>query len=1009
MASEYDVLLDEPVAAQAKSGPSEYDALLHEPAAAAPEKAQPWYYPAAAVQAVKNIGQGFQRSVQDVANAPTLPEKILRTVGGAAGNLFNIPMQAGNAFLSSIPGVNRLNDQAIGGMFSRVPVPGTSGTVGDVAQGAQYEAQQHPRLMANLGAAANITGVLPVGRMVSGAADALKAADLGSMAPKVSLTELDKAIQKGVDKGIKPTVVGKPSFTKLDEFYSKANDAVKTIAENKDALKLVDENGEAIPRPRSATEMAQAITQTKKIIYDKYHDMAVNAGDAGAQFDSQPVISKLDQIAQAADEELKPGDPRLKYAPETRAYAASLKGEISELHGAPPDVIEARIADLNNSLKGFYEGRVSKAKAQIDGSIAQSMREELDDNIMQSQGEGYQDLKNQYGALKSVENEVSKRALVNARRATKGAFDLTDVFTGGELVGGLLTGNPLAVAKGATGIGIKTAWKALNDPDRYINNMFDKAWKYEPNQNPEGLKDLLSLKNRSGSIGGTDITPAQQAPGSARQQIIDETLPDNANARNAAQVGYQRAQDAYARAQALLKNRAGSIGGMAPLNDVEGNQIAQNLGVKYNGIQQGFGRAPGGYMFTNTEPEKESTFLARTAEEAGIGLKKTRKLYGNQAGSIGGMEAKGESNIPKSNYNENEILSRINKNKTSLEKYIADTKEKQLGEQNIKIETSNEPKKYDFADDYLFADNLDKIKKVQDQTGNEHSLEFFERKRQELEDEIPEITEKDIENYKEKFNYEWGMNISKEKAAELLKKDTNPKSLDKWVSFDREHKIFKNGNDYLMNVNKNDFTGNSYYKIPEKLLNRKSMPETSWNMFKEIEKSKNEEKYIRELSRSSMEKDYEELKKVRSERLINTPLKDGWKVEARDLYQGPSWAQQEALSEKDARKLWGDNFTLSKNVPVVLTPNGGIYKTATTSWAPYGKRNISVSDFEKEFKSNLSASEQKTILKDLDKESQGSAPMRMLGLTAGISGAAGAAGLALERRKKKTVGNMKAK
>jgi hypothetical protein len=249
------------------SGSIDVDALIKEaeghPDNQPAEKAQPWYYPKAAVQAVQNIRQGFQRSSQDVANAPTFPEKVLRTVGGAAGNLFNIPMQAGNAFLSSIPGVNQLNDQAIGGMFSRVPIPGTQGTVGDVAQGAQYEAQQHPRLMANLGAAANIAGVLPVGRMVSGAADALKGADLGGMAPKVSPTALDKAIQKGVDKGIKPTVVGKSSFAKLDEFYSKANDAVKTIAENKNALKLVDENGEAIPRPRSAAEMAQAITQTK--------------------------------------------------------------------------------------------------------------------------------------------------------------------------------------------------------------------------------------------------------------------------------------------------------------------------------------------------------------------------------------------------------------------------------------------------------------------------------------------------------------------------------------------------------------------------------------------------------------------------------------------------------------------------------------------------------------------------------------------------------------------------
>lgn len=43
-------------------------------------------------------------------------------------------------------------------------------------------------------------------------------------------------------------------------------------------------------------------------------------------------------------------------------------------------------------------------------------------------------------------------------------------------------------------------------------------------------------------------------------------------------------------------------------------------------------------MFTDLTPGQESSFLARNAEEAGIGLQKTRKLYGNQAGSIGGMD-----------------------------------------------------------------------------------------------------------------------------------------------------------------------------------------------------------------------------------------------------------------------------------------------------------------------------------------------------------------------------------
>jgi hypothetical protein len=513
------------------SGGFDPDAYIAEKTAPAPDDTP------AIIKAGKNIWSGIKKSSADADAQKTMPEYLLHMVGGAVGNLMNIPVEAAKAAYSYVP--LNIPVEAAKAAYSYVPqavktpieseVKGvgeavksnktlsdfllgaqqwakgvgeavkSNKTLSDFLLGAQQWAKDNPRAVGNIGAAVNVASVLPVGKAVEAAGKGI--ADIAGPAVEkaaaaivdkipTATDKLDKAIQTGVTKGIKPTVIGKPSYDKLTNFYDKANQAVKVIAENREKLNLVDENGEALHHPRSAAETLQAINQTEKVIYDKYHAMATAAGDAGSEFGAEPILKELDKIAADPEEALPMGDPRLKYNPQTRAYANDLKSEIMELHGASPEIIEARIADLNNSLKGFYDGRVTKAKAQIDGSVAKLMRQQLDNNITSAVGEGYQDLKNQYGALKTIENEVAKRALVNARKANKGVADLTDIFTGGDLVAGTLSGNPALIAKGLFGRGIKEVYKSLNNPDRYIEKMFKKAYDVVPSG-----KDVELVKN----------------------------------------------------------------------------------------------------------------------------------------------------------------------------------------------------------------------------------------------------------------------------------------------------------------------------------------------------------------------------------------------------------------------------------------------------------------------------------------------------------------------------------
>lgn len=495
-------------------------------------------------EALQNIQKGWQESKQRIHETPW-PQKAFVTLGESARQIANVPFEEGiaaaktigNPLLSMVPGHTALEQsaqsipstaaQGVSGIAGMPLVAGGTTTLGDAFKPVVDYASSHPGQLKTLGDFVNIGMVLggPVAGLIENAIphiaqtelaqkvapdmaksiveNAIKKADetateqgaasvISGQADNVAATtakdvqtkQLDKAIQEGVDKGIKPTVVGKPSYNKLNVFYDNASEAVKTIVENKDAIKIVDDDGEEIARPKTAMQMAQAIEQAKKAVYEKYHGMALAAGEEGATISTQPVMDKLDEIApkildDGSVEPLMANDPRLKYNPDTRKYALDLKNEIAELNNASPEIVEARIADLNNSLKGFYEGRTVKAKAEIDGSVAQLLRQQLDDKIANATGEGYQALKGQYGALKAIENEVAKRALVNARRNAKGVFDLTDVFTGGELISGLLTMNPALVAKGAAGMAIKDVLKSMNNPDRHIDNMFKKAYEYE--------------------------------------------------------------------------------------------------------------------------------------------------------------------------------------------------------------------------------------------------------------------------------------------------------------------------------------------------------------------------------------------------------------------------------------------------------------------------------------------------------------------------------------------------
>jgi len=382
-----------------------------------------------------------------------LPERLTRTVSGAVGTLGEV---VGVPVEIATKGINRILGGKPGELIQKAVSKGVNSEAGKkVVEATSKWWEGLPQEdKANYGSIPDILDGIGIkgGRVIK---------------PSLSPKELENIVKSGISKGIKPTVIGKTTLPKFEGFFKQSEKAVKTILENQNVIKLTDEFGESIPIPRSSAEFAKAIEATKGVIYKKYHGLAVSAGDKKAQFDFNPISKKLDEVIS--------GPKKKKLTPDARVYAAKLKEELSELHGELPDIIEARIKDLNSSLAKFYEGRINKATAEIDASVANLMREELNNKITKAVGGQYSELKKQYGSLLAIEQEVNKRALVNARKAGKSVMDMTDIFTSGDLTAGILTLNPALVSRGVAGRMLKEFYRHLNDPDKSVKEMFLKA------------------------------------------------------------------------------------------------------------------------------------------------------------------------------------------------------------------------------------------------------------------------------------------------------------------------------------------------------------------------------------------------------------------------------------------------------------------------------------------------------------------------------------------------------
>ena len=219
--------------------------------------------------------------------------------------------------------------------------------------------------------------------------------------------------------------------------------------------------------PKNLDELSTAIADTKKSIFSQYDSMAKGAGEAGRG--SVVNLKTIEQskvplsgIASELDNVVNNKVVR-DNAPEVVKYAEQRANVFRDGSYTPQEAQDA-IKIYNDNLQAFYRNPSAElaSKISVDALIVNKMRQALDETVSGLQGSGYQSLKKQYGALSSIEKDVSHRAVVEARKNAKGLVDYADMFSAADVVHGVLSGNPILIARGGAVQAVKGFIKSAN-------------------------------------------------------------------------------------------------------------------------------------------------------------------------------------------------------------------------------------------------------------------------------------------------------------------------------------------------------------------------------------------------------------------------------------------------------------------------------------------------------------------------------------------------------------------
>jgi hypothetical protein len=334
-----------------------------------------------------------------------------------------------------------------------------------------------------------------------------KTSSLGDAIATNNSGAVDSYITRRYRQVIKPSKGETRSAPDLAQQDQRILTTVDQIIANRGSLKLTDAAGAEMTgrTPRSLRQFSEAINQTKKSLFQKYDSMARSAGDIGVQVDLEPVISELRSIGTRPEV--------IDLHPELIPQIEQLARNFEARGVYTPSAAQYAIENINKMLSAFYKNPTEQtvSRATILAPIARTLRGQLDAAIEGAQGPGYQAMRQQYGALTSVEKDVAKAVHREANKVPGGlAGTFADIAASEEAIRGIFTLSPGALARAGGIRAARNAVKYINDPNRAIERLFER--RMSSAAPPSALWGGLGPVARAGAIGTGDVMSRRPSP-----------------------------------------------------------------------------------------------------------------------------------------------------------------------------------------------------------------------------------------------------------------------------------------------------------------------------------------------------------------------------------------------------------------------------------------------------------------------------------------------------------------
>jgi hypothetical protein len=450
-------------------------------------------------------------------------EKAKQAGLGAAGGAIAGPVAevAGSALGRAIAGnTPQAVDEAMNKSFRTIVKPGRGGRGSESALNTQDRQiltavdniiANKPNLQLTDAAGAAVKGALPrTLRQFSEAIDQTKrgvfskydamahsAESAVSEAPNRHLAEFTQASRRAAEAQ-QAVSRAQQAVTLATAKQSRAGNNVYSSSAANEANQQANAN---LERARAALDAAQ---RGKAAAKTKAYSVRVDTGSAAKQL-----------RAAASDRVVADFHPEI--ANKANQLARNLESEGSLTLTEAQDLIQM----INKEARGFYQNGQSGLGEKL-APVATTLRAQLDHAIESAGSPGYQALKLQYGALRSIEKDVAGAVQREANKVPGGIGGVfLDALATEEAMRGIF--NPAALVRAGGAKAAKAALKYINDPNRAIERLFTRRASSmgapPPGPVRQGIGSAVSGASPIGAVAGGDAA-APRGPAGGR--IIEQ-------------------------------------------------------------------------------------------------------------------------------------------------------------------------------------------------------------------------------------------------------------------------------------------------------------------------------------------------------------------------------------------------------------------------------------------------------------------------------------------------------